>query len=68
MSFHHFPPETSSVTRFSVVTVKRGLVNPYMSPGVIVMMGDCMLYLGTKHVSYVLMLSLLDSQRSTRKI
>jgi hypothetical protein len=34
-----------------------------MSSGVIVMMGDCILYLGTKYVSYFLTLSLLDSKQ-----
>jgi hypothetical protein len=56
---------SSSVTHFSIVTVKGGWASPYMSPGVIVMMGVCMLYLEIKHVSYFLMLSLLDSNYST---
>jgi hypothetical protein len=47
---------SSSVTHFLAVTVKRYLASPYMSPIIIVTMGVCMLYLGTKHV----LTSLLD--------
>ena len=43
---------SSLVTQFSVVTVNGGLASPCILPGVIVMMGVCMLYLGTKRGSY----------------
>jgi hypothetical protein len=55
---------SSIQTHFLGVTVKRCLVSPYMSLGVIVMMDICMLYLRTKHVFYFLMLSFLDSNYS----